>query len=142
MAPPRIAPRSAESVESIWRLPSFVARSLCRPQYLNEASRPEGPARTISSHGCWLCYELWTIAFLLASNESKKIRIEDIRMCGQHAMRVAGISLQRPVLKQVDRTRHRTRKWNDLVSFAVHDQHRHGDLLEVFGIIFEPRVDS
>src|SRR5689334_14684704 len=39
-------------------------------------------------------------------DESQQVRVEDIRMCGQHAMRVARISLQRPVLEQIDRTRH------------------------------------
>ena len=39
-------------------------------------------------------------------DESEQIRVEHIRMRGQHAMRVARISLQRPVLEQLDRTRH------------------------------------
>ena len=39
-------------------------------------------------------------------DEREQVGVEDIRMRGQHAMGIAGISLQRPVLEQVDRTRH------------------------------------
>ena len=39
-------------------------------------------------------------------DEREQVRVEDIRMCGQHAMRVARISLQRPFLKQINGTRH------------------------------------
>ena len=39
-------------------------------------------------------------------DEREQVGVEDIRMCGQHAMGVARIGLQRPVLKQIDRTRH------------------------------------
>lgn len=63
-------------------------------------------------------------------------------MCGQHAMGVSWVGLQRPVPEQVDRTRHRTRKGDDLIGLAMHHQYRHGNLLEVFRIIFQPRVDS
>ena len=62
-------------------------------------------------------------------------------MCGQHTMGVAWIGLKRPVLEQVDRTRHGTCEGDDLIGLAMHHQHRHGYLLEVVGVIFEPGVD-
>ena len=40
-------------------------------------------------------------------------------MCGEHAMGVARIGLQRPVLEQVDRTRHGACEGDDLIGLAM-----------------------
>ena len=51
----------------------------------------------------------------------------------RHAVRKALVGLQRAVLQQLGRQRRRIGIRHDLVVVAVHHQHRHGDLLQVFG---------
>jgi hypothetical protein len=76
------------------------------------------------------------------SDEREQVGVEDIRVCGQHAVGVARIGLQRAVLEQVDRARHCTFERNDLISLAMHYQHGYRDLPEIVGIVLEPGIDS
>src|SRR6185312_2609390 len=68
-------------------------------------------------------------------DEGEQIGVDRGRFRGRHAVRKALVGLQRAVLQKLRRQRRGVGVRHDLVVIAVHDKHRHGDLLEVLGEI-------
>jgi hypothetical protein len=71
----------------------------------------------------------------LRLNERQKIGVDRVRLRRGHAVWEVLIGLQRSVLQQFCRQGTGRHIGNDLIVFAMHHQHRHGDLLEVFSEI-------
>src|SRR3569833_3328524 len=71
-------------------------------------------------------------------DEFEKVWVEDVRVGSQHAVWEARVCLQHTVREQVDRAGHRTGERDDLVVFAMHDQYRHSDLLQIFSVVLQP----
>src|SRR3569833_3002544 len=71
-------------------------------------------------------------------DEFEKVWAEDVRVGSQHAVWEARVCLQHTVREQVDRAGHRTGERDDLVVFAMHDQYRHSDLLQIFSVVLQP----
>ena len=67
--------------------------------------------------------------------ECQEVGVDRGCLRGRHAVREVLIGLQGAVLQQLCRQWSGSDVGNDLIVFAVHHQHRHGDLLEVFGEI-------
>src|SRR5438045_4909006 len=71
----------------------------------------------------------------LVFNEGEQIFVDGLGLGSRHAVWKTFVSLERAVLQQLCRKRRRIGIRNYLVVIAVHHQHRHGDLLQVFGEI-------
>ena len=67
--------------------------------------------------------------------EAQKIGIDGRGFSCRHTVRKSFVGLQRPVSQKLGGQRTRIRIGHDLIVLAVHHQHGHGDLLEVFGEI-------
>jgi hypothetical protein len=68
-------------------------------------------------------------------DEGEQVGVYRFRLGGRHAVRKALVSLERSVLQQLCRQRGGIGIRHDLVVIAVHHQHRHGDLPQIFGEI-------
>src|SRR5580693_6747517 len=71
--------------------------------------------------------------YSLLLQPGQQVGVDDVGVRGGHAVRVAVVGLQGPVLDQLGRQGAGVGVGHDLVVVAVHDQDGHGDLLEVVG---------
>src|ERR1700679_3039954 len=79
----------------------------------------------------------------LALEKREQILVDDIGVGDGHAVREAGINLQRRVGDQLGRQRACVREWYDLVVVPVHDEGRDIDLLQVLGEVgFREGLDA
>src|SRR3546814_8555402 len=67
------------------------------------------------------------------ANEGKNVGVNDLGMGRAQAVRQVLVGLERAVLQELDRQRRRIRIGHDLVVFAVDDQHRYVDRLQILG---------
>ena len=63
------------------------------------------------------------------SNEGEEIRIDHLGMDSKHAVRIAGVDLQRAVLNQLDGQMARVSNRNNLIIIAVENERRDGNRL-------------
>ncbi|CCV10192.1 hypothetical protein MESS4_120313 [Mesorhizobium sp. STM 4661] len=76
-------------------------------------------------------------------DELQKVGVQHVSIYRQHAMRETRIGLQRAVRQQLDRLQSRGGDRNDLVVLTVQHQRRHGDRLEVLGLVgFREGLDA
>jgi hypothetical protein len=64
----------------------------------------------------------------LRLQEGQQVGVDRVGLRRRHAVRKILVGLQRPVFQQLRRQRPGRHIGNDLIVFAVHHQHRHGDL--------------
>src|SRR6516162_3237628 len=76
-------------------------------------------------------------------NEFQEIPVDRLGIGGEHAMRETGIELKSGVLKELHLEQGSTFVRNDLVVFALHDERRYFDALQVLGEVrFGERLDT
>jgi hypothetical protein len=71
----------------------------------------------------------------LRFHKRQQVGIDSLCLRGRHTVWEALMGLQRAVLEKLCRQRPGIRIGHDLLVIAVHNQHRHGDLLKVLGEI-------
>ena len=76
-------------------------------------------------------------------NEFQEIPVDRLGIGGEHAMRETGIELKSGVLKEFHLEQGGAFVRNDLVVFALHDERRYFDALQVLGEVrFGERLDT
>ena len=107
----------------------MVARGSQRGgRYRRTVAKPNGE---LAGSGWRLRDCTWDFWWWLAFDERQQVGIDRVRFRSGHAVREALVGFQGCVLQQLSGQRPGGDIGHDLVVFAMHDQHRDGDLLEV-----------
>src|SRR6516164_6209509 len=105
--------------------------------------------RAWSAHaGCWSIpsphrYDGRWVSPPLAADESQEVLVDYVGVGSEHAVRKAGVDLQRAVLEEFDRQQGSVLVGNDLVVVAVHYERGYVDALQILSEVgFREHLDA